>query len=60
MLQSVVDAMADLRVTLDAARAAARRQLNDASLAVERAGEQAGAAWAAWREAAQALRARES
>ncbi|MFN6999523.1 DUF4139 domain-containing protein [Elioraea tepidiphila] len=87
-LQSVIDAMADLRVKLDAARTAARsyavanaaltrarqavedrtgpqreaarRQLNEASLAVERAGEQADAAWEAWREAVQALLARES
>jgi hypothetical protein len=87
-LQSVIDAMADLRVKLDAARTAARsyavanaaltrarqavedrtgpqreaarRQLNEASLAVERAGEQADAAWEAWRAAMQALLARES
>jgi hypothetical protein len=41
-------------------REAARRQLNDASLAVERAGAEAEAAWSAWREAVQALLARES
>jgi hypothetical protein len=88
VLQSVIEAMAEIRVKLDAARSAARsyavanaalararqavedrsgpqreaarRQLNEASLAVERAGEQADAAWAAWREAVQALLARES
>lgn len=41
-------------------REAARRQLNEASLAVERAGAEADAAWQDWREAVAALLARES
>lgn len=41
-------------------REAARRQLNDASFAVERAGAEADAAWQGWREAVAALLARES
>ncbi|WP_439577477.1 DUF4139 domain-containing protein [Elioraea sp.] len=88
VLQSVIDAMAELRNRLDAARSAvraygvaeaaltrarqavedrtgpqreaARRALNDASIAVERAGAEADALWRAWREAVQALLARES
>lgn len=88
VLQSVIETMAEIRTTLDAARTAARtygvagaalararqavedrtgpqreaarRQLNDASLAAERAGAEADAAWEAWRAAVQALLARES
>lgn len=41
-------------------REAARRQLNDASIALDRAGAEADAAWSAWREAVAALLARES
>lgn len=88
VLQSVIEAMAEIRTTLDAARTAARtyrvanaalararqavedrtgpqreaarRQLNDASLAAERAGAEADATWEAWRAAVQVLLARES